>query len=388
MPPVRRVAFMLDLDWPYKRHTGVFAGAQRFAEEAGWETLVDEYADDTLGRRSGGAGPYDGVIARATRKLAVRAGRLGVPVVNVWLSSPAGKVLPGVYPDFAEIGRSCAEHLLDRGLRRFALLTVHPDLGQEIAGRAFVETTRNAGFPCLAARTSLHAVDSVGEWRRKQRGILEWMQGWTVPIGVLAGGESDGRMIAQFCRNRGLRIPDDVAIIAGTNEVTLCERLRPTLTSIEVGYERIGYEAAARLQHLMDGNPPPSGAVLLPPTGLVVRESTDFLTTGDPLIAAALRFISANSRSDIGPDEVARAVAAEPRTLQRHFRRHLSRSVAAEVRRVRIERAKRELAGGDAPIAEVARLAGFGNPARMRDVFRRELGISPAEYRSQRRAPG
>ncbi len=35
---------MLELDWPYKRHAGVFAGTQQYAQEQGWESVIDEYA--------------------------------------------------------------------------------------------------------------------------------------------------------------------------------------------------------------------------------------------------------------------------------------------------------------------------------------------------------
>lgn len=36
----------------------------------------------------------------ANAQLAERAARLGVPVVNVWLSSPVQEMLPGVFADF------------------------------------------------------------------------------------------------------------------------------------------------------------------------------------------------------------------------------------------------------------------------------------------------
>ena len=71
-----RVAVMLNLDWPYKRHAGIFAGTQQYAEEQGWESIVDEYADATLPAQPTKRIPYDGVIARATSKLARRAARL------------------------------------------------------------------------------------------------------------------------------------------------------------------------------------------------------------------------------------------------------------------------------------------------------------------------
>ncbi|MDP6447104.1 MAG: substrate-binding domain-containing protein [Pirellulaceae bacterium] len=43
------------------------------------------------------------------------------------------------------------------------------------------------------------------------------------------------------------------------------------MTSYELGYERVGYEAARLLHQLMDGEQPPSEPILLPPQGLVVR---------------------------------------------------------------------------------------------------------------------
>jgi len=383
----RRVAVKLDLDWPYKRHTAVFAGVQRYAQEHGWYSVVDEYVEDTLARAAAAAA-YDGVVARATRSLALRAARTKVPLVNVWTTSPARDRVPGVFADFREAGRLRAEHLLSRGLRRFAALTTDNDQGQAVELEAFTRTLGEAGCPVDLARVSINTMSSVKEWRKTERTIAAWMEGWKRPVGVYVGIESHGRIVAQACHNRGWCVPEDVAIIAGRNEETLCEQPRPTLSSVELGYERIGYEAARLLDRLMDGEPPPAKPILVPPAGLVVRESTDFYAADDPLIAAALGFIAANSHLPIGQDDVARAVSTETRTLQRRFRKHLGRPIATEIRRVRVERAKRELAQGTRSLAEIARAVGFGQAMRMYEVFRRELGVTPSQYRRERLPAG
>ena len=49
----KRVAIMLDLQWPYKRHASTFAGTQQFAKEHGWHSIIDEFAHDTLPKRRG-----------------------------------------------------------------------------------------------------------------------------------------------------------------------------------------------------------------------------------------------------------------------------------------------------------------------------------------------
>lgn len=384
-PPLRRVAVMLDLQWPYKRHAAIFAGMRQYAETHGWHTVIDEFVHDSLPARRTKSLPYDGVIARATRPLAERANQLGVPVVNVWASSPGRNLLPGVFPDSAAVGRLLAEHLLARGFRRFATLTSPKNADHEQEVREFTRMVREAGFPCLSESIPQNPWRSLAHWRKTEQVIHGWMDRWQPPIGVYVGLEGCGRMVVQDCQRRGWRVPADVAVIAGKNEETLCEHPRPSLTSLEVGYDRIGYEAARLLDQLMGGGTPPPAPILIPPQGLVVRESTDFLAVDDPTVATALSYIAANSHRSIGPDDVARAVRVETRTLQNRFRKVLDRPIATEIRRLRIERARRELVQSDRSLEEIARDVGFGDAQRLYEVFRREEGVPPGEYRKQRR---
>lgn len=134
----------------------------------------------------------------------------------------------------------------------------------------------------------------------------------------------------------------------------------------------------------MAGHAPPPEPIRLIPHGLVVRESTDFYAVNNEAVAAALAFIAANSHRRIGPDDVAAAVGTETRTLQNYFRDTLQRPIATEIRRVRLERAKRELSQSDRPLDAIARDVGFGNIQRLYEVFRRELGVAPGEYRLRR----
>lgn len=384
MTKLPRVALMLDLQWPYKRHADIFAGTQQYAEEHGWVSIIDEFAHNTLPIRRGAAVAYDGIIARANCRLVARAARLGVPVVNVWQSSPARRLVPGVFPDSKAVGGLIAEHLLARGFRNFATLTAFNNVDQETEMREVVRVVREAGFSCLSQRISQNPWQDHGHWLKTQRLITTWMDAWVHPIGVYVGGEGEGRMVTQECHRRGWRVPADVAIIAGKNEEHLCEHPRPSLTSIEIGYKRIGYEAARLLDRWMQGGAPPSEPVRIQPQGLVVRQSTDFLAVDNDVVAAALRFISTNSQRPIGPDDVAKAIGVETRTLQNYFRRVIDRPIAAEIRRLRIERAKRELVQSGRRLSEIARDTGFGESIRMCEVFRREVGMTPSEYRNQR----
>ena len=216
--------------------------------------------------------------------------------------------------------------------------------------------------------------------------IKAWMNKWEPPIGVFVGPDTVGRQVAQMCIARGWRVPQDVAIITAYNDESICEQPSPSLTSVEVGFDRIGYESARLLDGMMNGERPPKQPILLPPVGIVARESTDFFAVDDELVAAALRFIAANSHQPITSEDVAGAVNVLLRTLQRRFNEHLGRPIATEIRRVRLERAKRELAHTDRPVYLIAKESGFGITKRLNDIFRRELGMTPSEFRQQHRS--
>ncbi len=382
MSKPRRVAIQLDLALPYKRHAELFAGTQEYAQEHGWESILDEYIEDTLPAGRVKSIPYDGIISRATRELAERTALLGIPVVNVWRSSPVRDRLPSVYSDFEAIGRLRAEHLLSRGFQRFAGLT-STTFAHKLEMKSFRSVLADAGHSCPVATVPLPG-GNVARWRKTEQVIATCMESWQPPIGVYVGSDGVGRTLAQVCLRHGWRVPEDVAIIAGENEETLCNNPRPSLTSVELGHRRIGYEAARLLDRLMDGEEPPAEPILLPPVGLVVRESTDFFAVDDPLVAEALAFIAAKSHLPIGPSDVAEAVITELRSLQRRFRKYLDRPIADEIRRVRLERAKRELTQSKRPVAEISRAVGFGDTMRMYQIFRRELGVTPSDYRRER----
>ena len=64
----------------------------------------------------------------------------------------------------------------------------------------------------------------------------------------------------------------------------------------------------------------------------------------------------------------------------------LGRTVQEEIRRARVEIAKRLLVTTGASIAEVAKQSGFTNAALLSIAFQRELGMPPSAYRRRSRA--
>lgn len=379
-----RIAMMMELESGFGRHFNIYTGAHRFAAEQDWELIIDEFADYRLGELGmADARPYDGVIARSTEMLAVHARRLRMPVVNVWMNSPMAGHLPSVFPDCTEIGRLRAEHLLSRGVTRFIAL-ISDARAHRIEYKAFLQSIESAGHTCELIDVSHNVAGTIKQWRGIEGVLDQMIAGLRPPVGIFTGSEMVGRLLAQRCQSHGLNVPKDVAIMAGHNESAFVEQPSPSLTSIDVGYERIGYEAARLLGQLMDGQPTPHHAVLISPTGVVVRESTDFHVVEDEQVDLALRFIAEHYHEKIGPDTVAEAVGLQTRTLQNRFKKSLGWPVATEIRRLRVERAKRALIDTDRLVADISEEVGYPDPMRLYEVFRREVGMSPSEYRKQR----
>jgi LacI family transcriptional regulator len=374
----RRVALVLELEWPYRRHVDVYLGTQRYARECGrWDCVIDEFPDLSPGKPA-----YDGIIARATPALAARARRCEVPLVNVWHNSSVVGV-PGVFPDFQRAGRLAAEHLLERGLRRFACVLFPGNQTHQALHRGFSARLREEDYDCSShAADGDHATRSAAVWQRFRTTLADWVASWQRPVGVfVAFSGYTARHLVNACNCAGLRMPEDVALVVADNDLPVCLQPPPTLTGVDLHYEQAGYEAARLLERLMNAKAPPRADLFVEPGGIQARQSTDFFAAEDELVVAAMRFIAEHVRQAIGVDDVARGVNASRRTLERRFRQVAGRCVFAEIRRLRIERAKRLLLDTDMPVKQVAHAAGFRAPVQMYQVFRHFVGVAPSEVR-------
>ena len=113
-----------------------------------------------------------------------------------------------------------------------------------------------------------------------------------------------------------------------------------------------------------------------------MRQSTKVLAIADPHVAAALRYIRLHATEV--KDVVAQGTISR-RALKRHFTKQLGRTPNGEIVRVQLERAKQLLVETDWPLPKIADRAGFLFPEYLSVVFKRELGITPGEYRRQQK---
>jgi transcriptional regulator GlxA family with amidase domain len=97
----------------------------------------------------------------------------------------------------------------------------------------------------------------------------------------------------------------------------------------------------------------------------------------------ALAYVLEHLDEPLSVERLARGLGMSTRTLTRWSERELGESPAALVRRVRIEEARRLLEQTALPLKDIAHRTSIGDASTLWRVFKRHLGITPAEYRTR-----
>jgi transcriptional regulator GlxA family with amidase domain len=100
-----------------------------------------------------------------------------------------------------------------------------------------------------------------------------------------------------------------------------------------------------------------------------------------PLLRRAIAFIHDNAHRDIGLTDIAAATNVTPRSVQYMFRRHLGTTPLEYLRRVRLDRAHRDLQNADPANETVTAIAcrwGFTHAGRFSTEYKRVYGMVPS----------
>lgn len=365
------IALAMDYANPFVRD--VAAGVARYGFQQGnWRFYapdgVPEVSSVNLKKWSG-----DGVIGMLDNDAVSVLRSRGIPAINIFGRfqelSPCSVVV-----DNREIGRLAANYFMDKGLRRFAIT------GRKVFGDAtlkydaYIEALADRGFECLELK-SRQAIQQIAA----QMKILPG----DGPVGILATEDPIGRVVIDACLDAGLRVPEDVSVLGVNNDSFACEMLYPQMSSIELGAERIGWQAAQMLDQLIKGGAIPDEPIRIHPEKIVERQSTDLTAVHDKAMASALRFIRENAHRPVQVDDVARAAHVSRRTLENRFRSLLDRTVHEVIRRERISRACRLLKETDMLIEDLSESCGYVTRERFNQAFRQVVGSTPSAYRKK-----
>ncbi len=324
----------------------------------------------------------DGIIGHAIDARSIRRViQAGIPVV----AQGAQESIPGLINTVCDddaIGEIAAAHLLDRGFANFAYCGFDYMPWSQRRRESFVKRIAQAGFAVCTYEQSR----SRGQpWTVEQTRIADWLKSLPKPVGLMACNDDRSEHVAEACKIAGLSVPEQVAIVGVDNDELVCGLSDPPLSSIALNCEKAGYEAAKLLDTLMKEEKLAQRTIIIRPTHVVSRRSTNILAIEDKELAMAACFIRENCTKPIQVSDVVGAVSMSRRGLEERFREVLRRSIYEEIRRVRVARVARMLVETDLPVSEIAEALSFRGADHIGRFFRKEMKTSPIAYRKEHR---
>jgi DNA-binding LacI/PurR family transcriptional regulator len=197
----------------------------------------------------------------------VRYFQQGLPVVLCdWQENEVPEGIPQVSVNFYRAGQLAAQHLLELGHRKMAVIFDEPQQTLRVEG--FVSALQNAGL-ALPQEMRARGASTLESGYAAAKQLLQQPDHPTAIFATtdwMAFGAIDAVLDA------GLRVPEDISII-GLDDIMLSAHLRPPLTTVAVPKIQLAREATNLLFRQIDGEKDSIEAPLVDPY-LIVRQST------------------------------------------------------------------------------------------------------------------
>lgn len=225
-----------------------------------------QHLDQLLGKR------IDGLVVtarRADKRAPIGPVPEGLPVIYVFSQTDAGEAV-SLLPDDEGGAHLATTHLIERGCKRIAHVT----------GPEHFEAVRLRRKGYAAALRDAERIEHAelylsGRWSEAwgRDAVAELFDGKAQPPdGIFCGNDQIARGVADALRERGTRVPEDVAIVGFDNWDVMTEASRPPLSSVDMNLQVLGREAGRLLIGMIAGEKT-RGIRHLPCT-LIVRESS------------------------------------------------------------------------------------------------------------------
>lgn len=329
----------------------------------------------------------DGILARIeTPEMAQALQPFDVPMVDV----SAGRRLPAVpcvETDDRLIAEAAFLHLRERGFRNFAFCGDASFRWAELRMNYFQGFVQDAGFEFFHYLSDTPPQPTLSGERDA---VARWLAELPKPVGLMAAFDVAGQVLLDLCRDSGVAVPEEIAVVGVDNDSVLCSLCDPPLSSVIPNAQRTGYEAAAILDEMMTKYAAGSAAIpndhaevrLIAPLGIAVRPSSDVLAIDDVDVANAVRYIRHQACNAIKVIDVVDAIGIPRRVLESRFVKVLGRTPHEEIIRHRIQRVKQLLQETGLPLRVIAERAGFEHTEYLSVVFKRETGKTPTAFRA------
>ncbi len=380
---IRRIALVVPVEWEYSLR--ITAGVLTFLDEYGGYQIRDfRFSDPNFEPPTdlatwGGWHPNGVVCSVGTAPgLADWLIASGLPMVNT-STDISHKVIPAVHGTGA--GKLAVEHLVSLGFRNIAYVSQRTSSGPNLLYKSVAKFAGAADCSLLSHELE---GDPVGGTNTKYQevasepGLIEFLKSAPKPLAVVAMNDDFARCVCLACHGLGLAIPDQVAVV-GLDDSSVARLNTPPLSSVQTPGERVGYTAMKLLDSLLNGEQPPSEPIRIPCQSIAVRESTQ--KNEGKSIDRALRLIEAEACKGLSVDDLARFLGMSRSSFEKRFAAEIGRTPGQEIRRVKLETAKKLLGETRLSVTHISEMVGFSRSSVFGSFFKKQEGMTPTAYR-------
>lgn len=180
------------------------------------------------------------------------------------------KDIDNICYDRFDAAEKAVSYLIDLGHKRIGYLgsSSSGDIRKEKRYMGYLSALSEAGIA-----EDLNIIKDT-KWSRKQcyKSTLEILDSENPPTAIFAASDLMGLIALNAIYERGLCVPDDIAVI-GVSNIEMTKYSNPPLSTIEVPMKEMGIAAAEQLLYRLKGTDSSPRTIILP-TNLIVREST------------------------------------------------------------------------------------------------------------------
>lgn len=306
-----------------------------------------------------------------------------IPVAQDYLQTFPGII--NITGDYLEAGRMAARYFIDKGVKHFAYYGLNGIVWSDGRRNGFMEAAaRNADV--LLRKSDIREIRNLKtSWWYNADKLIHWLRSLPKPVGIYCCDDNKAYTIIEACsqaQQAGLRIPEDILLLGTDNDETVCQLCLPQLSSVALDVEIAGYQVATLIEYLL-GFPPQERSrhysdIIVRPTHIVTRHSTDALVNDNPYIARILRYIGDNVGKPIRVDELVELVPMSRRSLEDTFSQSMGTSIYQYIIQTRVSRFQKLIQNGQSP-SQAALEMGMDYKVLARE-FKRINGLSPKEY--------
>lgn len=384
-----RITLLFNANKVYDRQLIEGIGEYLQASQCEWDIFLEEDFITHLENFDTWEG--DGVIADFdSPEVVEKLSNIGVPIVATggsYRNSDDYPRVPYVATDNHALVELAFQHLKEKGLENFAFYGIPSDSWRCWANErevAFTDITKLQGYKGSIYRGS---ETSPKTWQYDMNRLADWIQRLPTPVGIIAVTDSRARHLLQVCEQLGIIVPDEVSVIGIDNEELTRYLTRVSLSSVGQGCKEMGYRAAKILHRLLDNKEVYSVSelprILVPPTQVYERQSTDYKALKDPYVIQAMHYIRHNSCKGIKVDQVVAHVGISRSNMESRFKQERGHSIHQEIHDEKLNRACNLLTNTSLPTVEIAELCGYPSLQYMYSVFKKNLDQTPKGYREE-----